>query len=165
MNAPKSAQLRIDLSAKRQTSVDVYRQIRDEGLLSKQRWRVFEVLHTHGPMTATEAWKVLGGSRVTVSPRFKELEVRGVIRVNRIRPCTVTGRSVIEWAITGELPTEPKKRKTEAQILRGWIDQTLEFLQHHADGPHGCNDSACSLCHAAKLLTGNRVPDEVAGSE
>lgn len=36
----------------RRTSIDAYREIERNGLLSRRRWEVYEILYHHGPLTA-----------------------------------------------------------------------------------------------------------------
>lgn len=92
----------------------VKQQIEDEGLLSRMRLIVFEVLFTAGPLTASEVAQKLmaGGAHVgggrsgpgNVGARITELCDLGVVRQTGQRACRATGRDVAEWDITGELP-------------------------------------------------------------
>jgi len=43
----------------RQTSIDAYRKIEAEGLLSKRRWQVYDILYEFGPMTGGECFAKL----------------------------------------------------------------------------------------------------------
>lgn len=95
----------------RQTSIDCYRQIQAQGLLSKQRFEVYEAICNSAPCTSSEAMKgrlnstsVLSQSRA----RFTELRELGVIYEKGIKKCTVTGRNVIEWDLTDRLPIDKK---------------------------------------------------------
>lgn len=96
----------------RQTSIDIYRQIESEGLLSKRRFEVYKVLFDHGPLTATEtARRIPNVMDHSISPRFAELLKHGVVREAGLRKCPVTGRNCIVWAVTNRLPIRFEKSK------------------------------------------------------
>jgi hypothetical protein len=110
----------------RQTSIDCYNQIKAEGLLSKRRFEVYEKLLNHAPCTASEA--VTWGGVVTgsqgISSRFTELRDLGVIYEKQVRACKITGRNVIEYDITGNLPIKQEVKKiTKKQRTEQALDQ------------------------------------------
>jgi len=113
----------------RQTSIDCYNKIKQEGLLSKRRLEVYEALLSTAPCTSSEA---IRNAKTTfgvfgVSSRFTELRDLGVIYEKNVRPCKVTGRSVIEWDLTDTLPIEIKSsKKTKKQK----IDKALNSLRN-----------------------------------
>ena len=98
----------------RQTSIEAYRAIRDGGLLSEQRFRVYEYLFNYGPMTGNEINEALTDPDC-VSPsyhkRLSELKDLGVVRETGERHCKVTGRNAIAWDVTDRLP-KPKPART-----------------------------------------------------
>lgn len=94
----------------RQTSIDCFKQIQAQGLLSKRRLEVLETILQSAPCTSSEA---IRNAKVTfgvfgVSSRFTELRDLGVIYEKGIKKCTVTGRTVIEWDLTDRLPINTK---------------------------------------------------------
>ena len=100
----------------RQTSIDAYNKIKNEGLLSELRFEVYSVIFKNGPITQGEAAKhFMHGDRNVVSPRFAELNRRGVICCVGSRPCKVTGINCMIWDSTGKLPVEPEKKKSVHQ--------------------------------------------------
>ncbi len=115
----------------RQTSIDCYNQIKSEGLLSKMRLRVYEAILEHAPCTSAEAIQhittkdnVLTQSRA----RFTELRELGVIREIGTKKCTVTGRSVIQWDLTDNLPVKVAKTKGRPANLKKcikWIQNEM----------------------------------------
>ena len=117
----------------RETSTETFRQITEEGLLTKLRQQVYEIIVKHGPMTAHEL--VAKGQEIfnTTNPmdswhqRLSEMERSSVIRTNGKRPCKITGRLVYEWESTNNLPikTESKKKAKRPKKL----DQHILF--HH----------------------------------
>jgi hypothetical protein len=112
----------------RQTSIDCYTQIKQEGLLSKRRLEVYEALLSTAPCTSSEA---IRNAKTTfgvfgVSSRFTELRDLGVIYEKDVRSCRVTGRNVIEWDLTDRLPVNIKKtNKTKKQR----VDDALNSLR------------------------------------
>ena len=102
----------------RQTSIDCYNKIKQEGLLSKRRFEVYEALLSSAPCTSSEA---IRNAKTTfgvfgVSSRFTELRDLGVIYEKGEKKCSITGRNVIEWDLTDRLPINIKNpNKTKQQ--------------------------------------------------
>lgn len=104
----------------RQTSIDCYNQIKAEGLLSRRRMQVYEVILYAAPCTSAEAINNLPAS---VAPdqsraRFTELRELGVIYEKGLRECRITGRNVIEWDLTNNLPQDYEKPLTTKQKIK-----------------------------------------------
>lgn len=104
----------------RQTSIDVYHQIQDEGLLSKQRFNTYHILFHHGPMTASElAVKARGIYGDTVQnpyhKRLPELRDMGVVKELGTTVCSVTNREVLLWDVTDGLP-KPLNREVQTSF-------------------------------------------------
>ena len=96
----------------RQTSIDCYNQIKQEGLLSTMRFKVYEAILKNAPCTSAEVLSTLlsKNSAITSSrARFTELRELGVIYEVQNRKCTITGRTSIEWDLTDRLPVNIKK--------------------------------------------------------
>ena len=90
----------------RQTSIDCYRQIQAQGLLSKQRFEVYQALLYMGkPSTTREVYATMDVAKQEAT-RFTELRNIGVIYEVRNRKCTITGRTAIEWDLTDGLPKD-----------------------------------------------------------
>ena len=98
----------------RQTSIECYNKIKQEGLLSKRRMEVYETLLSSAPCTSSEA---IRNAKTTfgvfgVSSRFTELRDLGVIYEKGEKQCSITGRNVIEWDLTDKLPIKIKSSNT-----------------------------------------------------
>jgi len=125
----------------RQTSIDVYHQIESEGLLSKRRWEVYHILFNHGPMTSNETFdysKLHGvdGYRHNANARMTELRELGVVQEIGTTLCSKTGRRVILWDVTSNLPKEPPKK--DPKISREHLEscrETLVAVWNHPDLP------------------------------
>jgi hypothetical protein len=104
----------------RSTSIEAYKKIQAEGLLSKLRFQVYDVLFNRGPLTQGETWKEHFGSsqRHTICPRFAELESLGVVQCVGERPCRVTGRVTRLYDVTDQLPSDFKPKITNAQRVQ-----------------------------------------------
>jgi len=113
----------------RQTSIDCYNQIKAEGLLSKRRLEVYEAIYNSAPCTSSEAMVgILNSTNVLTQSRarFTELRELGVIYEKGEKKCTITGRNVIEWDLTDNLPIQsiaPTNTKKQR------VSDTLEALR------------------------------------
>jgi hypothetical protein len=109
-------------SKTRQTSIDCYNQIKQQGLLSKRRLEVYEAILKNAPCTSNEALKDIYSGSHGLGSRTTELRDLGVIYEKTVRKCRVTGRNVIEWDLTDNLPIKPtqtnntKKDKVTATL-------------------------------------------------
>ena len=107
----------------RQTSIDCYNQIKAEGLLSKRRLKVYRAIMKNAPCTTNEATKDLDSGSYGIGSRTTELRRLGVIYESGVRRCRVTGRNVIEWDLTDNLPkdiklsTKTKKERTAEALI------------------------------------------------
>ena len=98
----------------RQTSIDCYNEIKENQLLSKKRFEVFEAILKTAPCTSGEAFSTMTTKENQISQsraRFTELRELGVIYEKDVRKCRITNRNVIEWDLTGRLPKDVKLSK------------------------------------------------------
>ena len=113
----------------RQTSIDCYTQIKQEGLLSKKRLEVYRAILKKAPCSSGEAFATMTTKENQISQsraRFTELRDLGVIYEKGEKKCSITGRNVIEWDLTDRLPANIKKPKTTKQHR---IDNALNSLR------------------------------------
>jgi hypothetical protein len=114
----------------RETSIRVFNQIKEEGILCKRKLQVYQALFDQGPLTQSEVINIFGTKLSnSIRPRFAELERMGAIQVTGERVCTVTGRMVLTWDVTKNMPVKvkkPKKIKCEHCNGKGhFIQETL----------------------------------------
>jgi hypothetical protein len=115
----------------RQTSIDCYNKIKEEGLLSKRRLQVYESIYNSAPCTASEVFKEKN-LKTNQSGRFTELRDLGVIYEKGERICSITGRNVIEWDLTDRLPINIKNpNKTKKQRLDAALKSLRELYRNH----------------------------------
>jgi len=118
----------------RETSIDCYNQIKEEGLLSKMRFKVYESILKKAPCTSAEALSTMlsKNSAITSSrARFTELRELGVIYEVKNRKCTITGRTSIEWDLTDRLPINLKNtKKTKKQRIDDALNSLRELYKN-----------------------------------
>jgi hypothetical protein len=114
----------------RQTSIDAYNKIKQNGLLSKRRWEVYFTLYNHGPLTSSELFehykKYFNPQfkyNLNVHSRLNELEERGVAQRIGTQECAVSGNTVDLWDVTSGLPVPPVKKKTKDKIIAELTDE------------------------------------------
>jgi hypothetical protein len=118
----------------RQTSIDCFNQIKQEGLLSKRRLQVYESIYNSAPCTASEVFKDKN-LKTNQSGRFTELRDLGVIYEKGERVCSITGMNVIEWDLTDRLPINIKSsKKTKKQRLDDALNSLRELYKNYNDG-------------------------------
>jgi hypothetical protein len=121
----------------RQTSIDCYNQIKADGLLTKRRLEVYEAILKNAPCTSSEAMlnrlnssNVLSQSRA----RFTELRELGVIYEKGIKKCSVTGKNVIEWDLTDNLPINSKIiHNTKKDRINNTLNALRELFKNKSD--------------------------------
>lgn len=114
----------------RQTSIESYHAIKDNGLLSRRRFQVYDFLYNSGPATARQAWRAIApnGHTGSINTRFAELREIGVVEEVGTTKEQATGMTVILWDVTANLPRRlMKKKSAKAERLR-----KLELVYRHA---------------------------------
>ena len=121
----------------RQTSIDCYRQIKSEGLLSKRRLQVYEILLENGCLTGTELSILFKQKHFSsnhsegIRNRISELFDRGVVYEKGIVECKSTGRKVIQWDLTDKLPLKIKNsNKTKKQKINDALNSLRELYKN-----------------------------------
>ena len=118
----------------RQTSIDCFNKIKQEGLLSKMRLKVYEAILNNAPCTSGEAFATMTTKENQISQsraRFTELRELGVIYEVRNRKCTITGMNVIGWDLTDRLPVNIKKyTKTKKHRLNDALSSLRELYKN-----------------------------------
>src|SRR5579871_3487639 len=115
----------------RQTSIQAFNTIKENGLLATRQLEVYECIFENGPLTSGEAFKIMNQKsplrNLTQSrARFTELRELGVIYEVRTRICSVTGMNVIEWDVTDRLPIKfekPFRHKCARCGGKGYVEE------------------------------------------
>jgi len=91
----------------RRNSIEAYREIQLNGLLSARRFEIYNYLFYSGPATATEISHGLqerNTNNANVRARLNELRDMGVVYEVQNVNCPYTGMTVIQWDVTDKLP-------------------------------------------------------------
>lgn len=107
----------------RETSLEAYWAIREQGLLSMRRFEVYDVVFNHGPISADDVFKRLKEANAcnrasSLTPRFAELKNFGVIFEYDQQKNQDTGMPNIRWKVTGKLPEKPLKRESSKEKIK-----------------------------------------------
>jgi hypothetical protein len=109
--------------------VNCYNQIKAEGLLSKLRLATHYAMLYSAPCTAGELQIYIDKNEIKVKHAWKllsQLRDLGVVYEKTERKCNVTGRLVIEWDLTDNLPI---KSTTTSNTKKQRVSDTLEGLR------------------------------------
>ena len=120
----------------RQTSIDCYNQIKEQGLLSNMRFKVYEAILKKAPCTSGEAFATMTTKENQISQsraRFTELRNLGVIYEKGEKQCSITGRNVIEWDLTDRLPVNLKNPNKTKQQKKNLALNSLRELYKNKD--------------------------------
>ena len=120
----------------RQTSIDCYNQIKEQGLLSNMRFKVYEAILKKAPCTSGEAFATMTTKENQISQsraRFTELRELGVIYEKGEKQCSITGRNVIEWDLTDRLPVKVKSSNKTKQQKKNLALNSLRELYKNKD--------------------------------
>lgn len=126
----------------RETSASVYERIVCEGLLSKRRLQVYQVLYEHGPLTGGQLSEIVKnkfgewGQSETVRNRLPELRNSGVVKECGTIKCPTSGNEVILWDVTDKYPTDPPKKvatRDVTEALCQLIEEPLRVMKEKPD--------------------------------
>jgi hypothetical protein len=108
----------------RDTSIEAYKAITENGMLSDRRWRVYDILFHNGPLIGARVAELYyfqygrTSASETIRNRLTELRDMGVVRETGKTFDPNTGMTVIVWDVTSKLPVTFVKQKTKTQIIR-----------------------------------------------
>lgn len=119
----------------RETSLEVFKRIKDNGLLSQRRLEVYSGLFEYGPCTANELFKKMRGvsqvSQANIQPRLNELVNVGVAREVETRDCAITGNRVLVYDVTAGLPAKfdrsPRRSCTHCRGKGYTVEEQVRF--------------------------------------
>ena len=141
----------------RSTSIEAYHTIRDNGMLSRRRFEVYETLFHYGPMTANETFVQIARQRPgmrfdsNTHARFTELRDMGVAAELGARPCSITGMNAILWDVTDRLPVALERKTPLVEQLRDALKKYSRCLDSCDTKTGGLLPCSCGLAKARKL--------------
>ena len=97
------------MNSTRRTSLETYKKIKENGLLSKRRWQVYDILFQYGPITANELCRIAltkypEANQTSFNARLSELSRMGVIYEVGEQTDRVRGNRSILWDVTDTMP-------------------------------------------------------------
>lgn len=131
--------------AVRETSIAVYHQIKNEGLLSAKRLQVYEILLEYGALTGSQVAQIYkskypsNNHSETIRNRITELVEMKVLEEIGIVNCPFSGRNVIQFGLTNNLPKKLTVKKTKKQKINEAIlelDQAIKLCNRDIFGAH-----------------------------
>lgn len=103
----------------RYTSIEAYNKIKENGLLGRLQFKVYEHVFKNKPITQKKTCVSFGmRDERSITPRFAELRRYGVLRTCGEIACEYTGFTVDLWETTNELPVKTKQETNKAKIKR-----------------------------------------------
>lgn len=112
------------------TSIEVYNQIKLEGLLSEKRLRVYEIFYEYGELTGSQVSEIYKSLHPTsqhsetIRNRITELRDMGVLEERGTTICHLTKREVLKFVLTDQLPNKLEKKHTRKEQ----VDEVLEYI-------------------------------------
>jgi DNA-binding transcriptional regulator YhcF (GntR family) len=114
------------------TSIETYYEIKNSGLLSEKRWKVYDIFYQmNRPLTGAEVSQIYKANypssqhSETIRNRITELKEMGLLAEFEMVDCTFTGRKVYTFVTTNNLPEKLEKKETLNQKL----DKILEEIK------------------------------------
>ena len=111
----------------RETSLKTFNEIRNNGMLTESRLRIYRAIVYNPKVTSSEVFHFLG-LKTNQSGRFTELHELGLIKIHETRLCKVTNRKVISWISTNELPKKKPKKQTKKERTAEAIEKIHSFM-------------------------------------
>jgi hypothetical protein len=147
----------------RKTSVEVYRRIEEEGLLSLRRSQVYKVLYEGGPMTGGEvAVKVKAmfgawGHSETIRNRLTELRDMGCVdEIGEVK-CPISGNQVYLYETNNNIPKKLEQKPSKKKQLERQLEIARRSLNRIACWDQGLLvdagfDEPAAACEAREAL-------------
>jgi len=127
----------------RDTSIEAYNEIKNNHRLHSLQLMVYDCLYHHGPLSATEVSLKTDEALNCISPRFSPLRDKGVVREVGSKISKQTGKRVIIWDVTSNVPTKKQKKLTKTEALLAKVAKITELMKLH--GPLSHEEAVLSL--------------------
>lgn len=122
----------------RVTSIAAFQEILDSNLIGNMHRIIIETLYKYGALSTSEIYhygdfKKEAKANTGMAARLNELRKQDVVYERQHRICKITGRHVIEWALTGRMPLPKPKKLTKNQrieMILKEIDNNIFAIKH-----------------------------------
>lgn len=123
-------------------SNESYRDLISSGDLNKMQSRVIEILQQFPSITGGELSDI--GQNPHLYKRLIELQRLQVVRVDKVRPCTVSKKRARTWVLTGKKPVKNglDKQLTAAKSTQNKTLDTLFLLLRGSQVVEGFSEEA-----------------------
>ena len=121
----------------RDTSKEIYNKIVSNGLLSKKRLQIYDIIYNLGSMTGSQVAQIYKENynasqhSESIRNRITELTQQGVVKEVKTGDCPITGKKVLWFDVTSKLPVKiqrqatKKEKKDEVLKLIFKLDNTI----------------------------------------
>ena len=129
-------------------------------MLNDTRFRVYDALFRHGPLTGGELFRVgvkngyWLGSKIkgSICARLTELRQQGVTEEQGVQRCSYTGKKAIVWDVTDRLPIKlDKNRKPSNKKIIEDLKTEIRRLKKVLFSVEN-RELYCSRCNSAKWI-------------
>ena len=109
------------MSNVRRTSIMVYNQILNNGLLSEKRMQVYQIIYDKGQLTGSQVAEIFKSKHPSsqhsesIRNRITELVKQGAVEIVGTAPCPITKNTVSLFETTDNLPVKIEKKMTKNQ--------------------------------------------------
>jgi hypothetical protein len=119
----------------RRTSLEAYQEIVENGLLSKRRLQVYQILFKYGPLTGGQILQIAKskipiGNSGTITTRLSELRRQGAIKEVGEINCPISGYKSILWDVTNDIPVKLEMKKTRKEKKNEIVKELHEIIDN-----------------------------------
>ncbi len=120
------------------TTLETFKQIQEEGLLSEKRLRVYEIIYEYGALTGAQISEIYqtkypsAQHSETIRNRITELIQMNVVKEAGMIVCDKTKRTVNTYLCTNELPAKIQKKTNKKQVVL-YALQKVEVIAKKVD--------------------------------
>ncbi len=150
----------------RKTSIETYNVIKNNGHLSAKRFQVYDLFYEFGNMTGgamSELYKSKFPSSKTsetIRNRITELVKMKVVEELGTTKCPTSGRSVMLFGITDNMPVKLELPKTLNQKKLDLMESITAFGKKHLNGNQQMRSDLGEIYKMAKSITKTKKTQE-----
>jgi len=134
----------------RDTSIQTYNIIKENGILGQLQWEVYDYLFHNGPTYQQYLTIARNDLSRSLSPRFAELERMGAIKEVGRTISQYTKHEVMLWDVTSNIPR--KLDPQPAQLSRKKLEEKVSVLNEAIEIIKEVSEINCELCGLDSLF-------------
>jgi len=116
------------------TSIETYHAIKDSGLISDKRLKVFDIFYENpNGLTGSQVSEIYKKKHPTsqhsetIRNRITELAEMGVIVELGVTECELTKRKVMKWCCIDKMPIPLEKKQTKKEKIQEILKDVVDF--------------------------------------